>query len=347
MKRVGNKMMVIDTTCRDGMHAVAHQFTPEQIGQLAAALEKSGVNYMEVSHGDGLGGSSINYGYGYATDREWLMAARKELKNTKLAAMFLPGIGTMDDLRMAKECGVEMVRVTVHCTEADITRQHVKLTSDLGMVPFGVLMMTHMVGPEKLLEQAQLFQEYGAQVVYMMDSAGYMMPDDVKARVSYLAEHLEIPVGFHAHANLQMQVPNTLAAIEVGASYTDGTLRGLGAGAGNTPTEILTAVLKRKGIETDIDLHAIEDAAEMLGKMPIYVQPVADKAAITIGYAGVYGSFARHARNAAIRYGVDARDILYECGKRKVVGGQEDIIIEVAVALAAQKKATEQKKEGE
>jgi len=319
------------------MHAVAHQFSIEDISKIAEALEKSGVNYMEVSHGDGLGGSSINYGYGKATDREWLTAAREKLINTKLAAMFLPGIGTMDDLRMARECGVDMVRITVHCTEADITKQHVKLTKDLGMDAMGVLMMTHMVEPEKLLEQARIFEDNGVSAVYMMDSAGYMMPDQVRARVSLLAEKLSIPVGFHAHANLQMQIPNTIAAIESGATFTDGTLRGLGAGAGNTPTEILTAVLQRIGYETDIDLHAIEDAADMLGKMGIYVQPVADKAAITIGYAGVYGSFARHAKRVAAKYGVDERDILYKCGERKVVGGQEDIIIEVAVALAEEK----------
>ena len=334
MKRVGNNIKVIDTTCRDGMHAVAHQFTPEQIGQLAAGLEKAGVDYMEVSHGDGLGGSSINYGFGAASDKEWLTAARMELKNTKLAAMFLPGIGTMDDLRMAKDCGVEMIRVTVHCTEADITKQHVGLIRQLGMTPFGVLMMTHMVEPEKLLEQALLFQDYGAEVVYMMDSAGYLMPEQVKARVSLLAEKLDIPVGFHAHANLQMQLPNTLAALECGASYTDGTLRGLGAGAGNTPTEVLAAVLLRNGYESGLNLHAAEDAAELLAKMDIFVPPCADAAAITIGYAGVYGSFARHAKTAALKYGVDARDILYACGERKVVGGQEDIIIEEAVKLA-------------
>lgn len=257
MKREGSRIAVIDTTCRDGMHAVAHQFTPEQVGQLAATLEKGGVDYMEVSHGDGMGGSSITYGYGRATDQEWLTAARKALKHTKLAAMFLPGIGTMDDLRIAKDCGVDMVRITVHCTEADITKQHVKLTSDLGMTPFGVLMMTHMMEPDKLLEQAKLFQDYGARTVYMMDSAGYLMPDQVRARVTALVEGLDIPVGFHAHANLQMQIPNTLAALECGASFTDGTLRGLGAGAGNTPTEVLAAVLDRAGYDSGLNLHAL------------------------------------------------------------------------------------------
>lgn len=338
MKRIGNKITVIDTTCRDGMHAMAHQFKPDEVARIARALEKAGVNYMEVSHGDGLGGHSINYGYGAATDEEWLTAARKELKNTKLAVLFLPGIGTMDDLRMARDCGVDLCRVTVHCTEADITKQHVKLANDLGMKVFGVLMMIHMVTPEKLLEQAKIFQDYGAEAVYMMDSAGHLLPEGVRSRVAYVAEHLGIPVGFHAHANLDMHIANTIAALEAGATYTDGTLKGLGAGAGNTPTEVLTAVLSMYGYETDIDLHAIEDAADdVLAPIIGNRIPNIDKVALTIGYAGVYGSFALHAKRAAERYNVDARDIMLECGRRKVVGGQEDIIIEVAVELAKKK----------
>jgi 4-hydroxy-2-oxovalerate aldolase len=338
MKRIGNKITIIDSTCRDGMHAMAHQFKVGDVAQIAAALEKAGVNYMEVSHGDGLGGSSINYGYGAATDKEWLMAARKELKRTKLAVLFIPGIGIMDDLRMAQDCGVELCRVTVHCTEADITKQHVKLTKDLGMKAFGVLMMVHMATPEKLLEQGKIFQDYGVEALYMMDSAGHLLPDGVRARVSHLVENLDIPVGFHAHANLDMHIANTIAAIEVGATYTDGTLKGFGAGAGNTPTEVLTAVLDMYGYETDIDLHAIEDAAEdVLSPIIGNRIPTIDKVALTIGYAGVYGSFALHAKRAAARYGVDARDIMIECGRRQVVGGQEDIIIEVAVELARKK----------
>ena len=338
MKRQGNKIIILDTTCRDGMHAMSHQFTAKQVGDIARALEHSGVNYMEVSHGDGLGGHSINYGFGGATDREWLEAARKELKNTKLAVLFIPGIGVMDDLRMAHDCGVEMCRITVHCTEADITRQHVRLTRDLGMDAFGVLMMTHMVTAEKLLEQGKIFQEYDAQAVYMMDSAGHLLPDGVRQRVSLLAEKLDIPVGFHAHANLAMQIPNSIAAIECGATYIDATLKGLGAGAGNTPTEVLAAVLDMYGYETDIGLYPIQDAAEDV-LTPIIGDriPHIDKVALTIGYAGVYGSFALHAKRAAARYNVDARDIMVECGKLKVVGGQEDIIIKVAVELAKKK----------
>jgi 4-hydroxy 2-oxovalerate aldolase len=327
------------------MHAMAHGFTPQNVRDIARGLEAAGVDYMEVSHGDGLAGSSINYGFGAATDKEWLDAAAAELVNTKLCALMLPGIGVMEDLEMAAESGVRMCRITVHCTEADITRQHVRLTKQLGMECFGVLMMTHMVTPEALLTQAKIFEEYGADAVYMMDSAGHLTPDDVRARVSALANGLRIPVGFHAHANLAMHIPNTLAAIEEGASFTDSTLRGLGAGAGNTPTEVLAAVLDMYGYESNVDLYKAMDAAEDI-LMPIIGdarRPGIDNAALIIGYAGVYGSFALHAKRAAAKYGVDARDILLECGKRMAVGGQEDIIIEVAVALAAAAKKEEAK----
>lgn len=337
MFREGNKIRILDVTCRDGMHAVSHQFTPAQVAAIAGALEAAGVDTFEVSHGDGLGGSSINYGFGAATDKEWLQAAKSKLENTKLSVLFLPGVGKMEDLEMAAEAGAKVARITVHCTEADIARQHVKLANDLGMEAIGVLMMTHMLEPDQLLEQAKLFESYGAKGVYMMDSAGHLIPEEVRRRVRPLLEHLEIPVGFHAHANLGLHIANTLAAIDEGVSMTDGCLRGLGAGAGNTPTEVLTAVLDLYGYETGIDLYKIMDAAEDVLAPMLSASPVIDKAALTIGYAGVYGSFSLHAKRAAQKYGVDERDILVECGKRKVVGGQEDIIIEVAVELARQK----------
>ena len=343
MKRSGNKVTILDTTCCDGMHAVSHRFTPEQVALISEGLEKTGVNYMEVSHGYGLGGSSLNFGIGAASDREWLSAARSKLKNTKLACMFFPGIGTMEDLRAARDCGVEMVRIVTHCTEADIAAQHIRLSRELGMKPFGVLMMAHMSEPAKLLEQAKLLEGYGAEAVVLMDSAGALMPSEVKSRVSALTEDLRIPVGFHGHANLQMQIPNALAAIESGATYIDATLRGLGAGAGNAQTEVLAAVLMRNGYRTDLDLRAAEDTAEMLAGFDIFVQPCADKAAITMGYAGVYGTFAKRARDVALRYGVDERDILFACAERKVVGGQEDIMISIAVELA-EKKAQEERR---
>ncbi|MDR1920534.1 MAG: 4-hydroxy-2-oxovalerate aldolase [Candidatus Adiutrix sp.] len=340
MERKGDKITILDATCRDGMHAVAHQFTPEQVGRIAAALEKAGPDYMEVSHGDGLGGSSITYGRGAASDGRWLAAARRELKNTRLSSMLLPGIGTMDDLRLAADEGVEMVRITVHCTEADITAQHIALTRELSMKPIGVLMMTHMVGPEKLLEQGRILADNGAEAVYLMDSAGHLLPDGVRARVSLLAQKLPIEVGFHAHANLDMHIANSIAALEEGASYLDGTLKGLGAGAGNAPIEVLAAVMTMYGYESNLDLYAIEDAADdVLRPMLGANLPNIDKVALTIGYAGVYSSFSLHAKRAAANYGVDARDIMMECGRRKVVGGQEDIIIEVAAQLAEQKKS--------
>lgn len=337
MRRESNKIRILDTTCRDGMHAMTHQFKPEQIAALAEGVEEAGVDIFEVSHGDGLGGSSINYGYGAASDKEWIIAAAKKLKNTKLAVMMLPGIGTLEDLEMAAECGARVCRITTHCTEADITGQHIKLCKELGMETLGVLMMTHMVEPKKLLDQAKLMESYGAEGIYLMDSAGHLLPEGVKRRVSLLLDKLNIPLGFHAHANLGLEIINTITAIKEGVSMVDGTMRGLGAGAGNTPTEVLTAVLNMYGYKTNIDLYKIMDVAEDVLTPMINRQPIKDKAALTIGYAGVYGSFALHAYRAAERYNVDIRDVLLECGRRKLVGGQEDMIIEVAVQLAEQK----------
>ncbi len=341
MFRKGNKIRILDVTCRDGMHAMAHQFTTDQIAAIAKGAEEAGIDTLEVSHGDGLGGSSINYGFGAATDKEWLDAAKSNLKNTKLGVLFLPGVGRMHDLEMAAQAGAKVARITMHCTEANISKQHIQRTRDLNMEAIGVLMMTHMVEPDQLLEQAKMLEDYGAEGVYMMDSAGHLIPEEVRRRVRPLVEKLSIPVGFHAHANLGLHMINTLTAIEEGVSMTDGCLRGLGAGAGNTPTEVLTAVLKMYGYETGIDLYKIMDVAEDILAPMLKSPPVVDKAALTIGYAGVYGSFALHAKRAAKRYGVDERDILIECGKRKVVGGQEDIIIEVAVELAEKQKANQ------
>lgn len=334
MKRPDHFVRILDTTCRDGMHAVRHQFTAEQVAALAAGAESAGVDIFEVSHGDGLGGSSINYGYGAATDEQWLKAAAGQLKNTKLAFLMLPGIGTMQDIDMAAACGASVARITVHCTEANITEQHIRRAQEHNMEIIGVLMMTHMIEPEALLTQAKIFEDYGADIVYCMDSAGHLLPDGVRARVGLLAEKLNIPVGFHAHNNLGLAMCNTMAALDVGASMVDGTLKGLGAGAGNAMTEVIAAVLNRAGYQTNIDLYKIMDVAEnvLAPMLPNY--PTISKAALTIGYAGVYGSFALHAERAAKRYNLDARDILVELGRRKIVGGQEDMIIQVAVELA-------------
>jgi 4-hydroxy 2-oxovalerate aldolase len=250
----------------------------------------------------------------------------------------IPGIGTMDDLKMAAENGVKVCRIATHCTEADIAAQHIKLCKSLGMETFGVLMMIHMVDAGKLLEQAKLMESYGADGIYLMDSSGHLLPEGVKERISPLLDQLSVPLGFHAHANLGLEVANTVQAVKEGVSMVDGTLRGLGAGAGNTPIELLTAVLDLYGYETNINLRRILAVAEDVLAPMLTRQPVKDKAAVTIGYAGVYGSFALHATRAAKRYQVDVADILLECGRRKLVGGQEDMIIEIAVRLAEQGK---------
>ena len=340
MLRKGNFVKTLDTTCRDGMHAIAHQFTADQVGKLAKAAENMGVDYFEVSHGDGLSGSAIIYGLSAEPEEKLLRAASAELVNTKLAALFLPGIGTRSDLEMAVDCGLKMVRIASHCTEASVTPQDMGNAKSLGLEVFGVLMMMHAVTPEQLLEQAMLMESYGADAVYCMDSAGHLLPDGVRSRISLLAEKLNIPVGFHAHNNLSMAVANSLAALEVGASYLDGTLRGLGAGAGNTPIEVLATVLKMSGYESNLDPYRTMDAAEEVLSPMLEKQPTIDSVAITIGTAGVYGSFALHAKRAAERYGVDARDILAELGRMKVVGGQEDKIVEVALKLADAQKAS-------
>ncbi|HWR30555.1 MAG TPA: 4-hydroxy-2-oxovalerate aldolase [Negativicutes bacterium] len=334
MKRANNYVKIIDTTCRDGMHAIAHQFSCEQVGALAEALEDAKVYAMEVAHGDGLGGSSLIYGIGAQTDEQWLRAARSKLRKTKLAILFCTGIGVSDDLRMAVDCGAQIARLATHCTEVNLSHQYVTISKQLGLEVIGVMMMIHSVEPDKLLEQAKLLESYGVDAIYCMDSAGHLLPDGVKARMGLLAEKLMIPVGFHAHANLGMAVANTLAALEVGVSMTDGTLRGLGAGAGNTPTEVIAAVLKMAGYETGIDLYKAMDAAEDVLAPMLSRPPIIDKVALSIGIAGVYASFALHAKRAAERYKIDARDILMELGRRKVVGGQEDMIIEVACELA-------------
>lgn len=319
---------------------MSHQFTTEQVARIAGALDRAGVPIIEISHGDGLAGSSIQYGFSLHTDRELLEAAARVVKHSRLGVLLLPGIGTKEDLRMAADVGVRVARVATHVTEADISEQHIGLAKEMGMTAIGALMMAHMVPPEKVLEQASLMERYGADAVYVMDSAGAMLPADVKARVGLLAANLSIPVGFHAHNNLGLAIANSVAALDAGARFLDGTLRGLGAGAGNAPTEVLVAVLNRLGVQTGVDLFTVMDAAEY------EVQPIMrraqeiDRASLSLGYAGVYSSFLLHAERAAARFGVDARDILIELGRRKVVGGQEDMIVQVAVELATRADAS-------
>jgi 4-hydroxy-2-oxovalerate/4-hydroxy-2-oxohexanoate aldolase len=335
----GRHLHLLDATLRDGSHPMGHSFTREQIAAVAAGLDAAGLEYVEISHGDGLGGSSINYGRSLLGDEEMLAAAAPVMRRSKLTVLLLPGIGTQDDLEMAARHGVKAVRVATHVTEADIAEQHIGLARKLGMEAFGFLMMAHMAPPQQVAEQARLFQGYGADVVYVADSAGTMLPDDVKARVAAVAEAVKVPVGYHAHNNLAMAVANSVAAAEAGASFLDGTCRGLGAGAGNAQIEVLVGVLEKLGYHTGVDFYGLMDVAEGVVEPMMKRPQIVNKAALMMGYAGVYSSFLLFTQRAAQRFGVDARDILLELGKRRMVGGQEDMIIDVAYGLAQARKA--------
>jgi 4-hydroxy-2-oxovalerate aldolase len=332
-------LTLVDSSLRDGMHAVGHQFTPADAASVAASLDAANVPYIEVSHGDGLGGSSFNYGFAAADDGAYLEAVAKVLKNSKLAVLLLPGIGTKTDLQMARDRGAQMVRIATHCTEADISEQHIGLAKSLGMEVVGFLMTAHMTSPDELVTQAKLMESYGADVIYFADSAGSMVPADVTARVELLTREIDRPIGMHAHHNLGMAIANSLAAADAGATYLDGCLLGAGAGAGNAQLEVLTGVLERTGYETGVDLYGTIDAAQ--GKLlPLLRRPqVIDGTSLILGYAGVYSSFLLHAERAAKRYDVDARDLLVELGRRKVVGGQEDMIEAVALEMIAAREA--------
>lgn len=334
-----NKINIIDTTLRDGSHAVSHSFTPEQARRIAAGLDSAGVAIVECSHGDGLSGSSINYGFSKHDEKELLKALIPELKAAKPGVLLLPGIGTIEDLEQVHDLGVQVVRVATHCTEADIGIQHIQYAKSVGMMAVGFLMMCHMVSPEKLLEQAKIFQDAGADYINIADSAGHMLPDDVTARIGYLSEHLDIPVGFHAHANLGMAIANSLAAADAGAKYLDATCRGLGAGAGNAQNEVLAAVLSMRGYDTGMDLFAIQDVAEQIVEPIMHRPQVINTASLSLGYAGVYSSFLLHTMRAAERFDLNPREILLELGRRKMVGGQEDMIVDVAYALSQKKKS--------
>jgi 4-hydroxy-2-oxovalerate/4-hydroxy-2-oxohexanoate aldolase len=295
-----------------------------------------------VTHGDGLGGASINYGFPAHDDQEYLEAVCPRMKRAKISALLLPGIGTVDDLRMAVDAGVGCIRIATHCTEADVSKQHIGQARKLGVDTVGFLMMAHMIEPEALLAQAKLMESYGAQTVYVTDSAGYMLPDDVKARVGLLRQALlpETAVGFHGHHNLSMGIANSLAALEAGASRIDGSCAGLGAGAGNTPLEVFVAVLNRLDVEHGVDLYKISDVAEDL-VVPLMDRPVRiDRDALILGYAGVYSSFLLFAQRAAEKYGLSSRDILLELGRRRTVGGQEDMIEDLALDMVKARRAS-------
>lgn len=341
MNNNGKHITLHDMTLRDGMHPKRHQMTLEQMKSIACGLDAAGVPLIEVTHGDGLGGSSVNYGFPAHSDEEYLSTVIPLMQQARVSALLLPGIGTVDHLKMAHELGVSTIRVATHCTEADVSEQHIGMARKLGLDTVGFLMMAHMASPEKLLEQACLMESYGANCVYVTDSAGYMLPADVQARVGLLRERLrpETEIGFHGHHNMAMGVANSVAAVEAGASRIDAAAAGLGAGAGNTPLEVFVAVCQRMGIETGVDLFRIQDVAEDL-VVPIMDHPIrVDRDALTLGYAGVYSSFLLFAKRAEARYGVSARDLLVELGRRGTVGGQEDMIEDLALTLAKNKEA--------
>ena len=337
----GKKVTLHEMALRDGMHPKQHQITIDQMKSIATALDDAGMPLIEVTHGDGLGGNSVNYGFAAHSDEEYLSAVIPLMKRSKISALLLPGIGTVDHLKMAHDVGVHTIRVATHCTEADVAEQHITLARKLGLDTVGFLMMSHMNDAAGLVKQAKLMEGYGANCVYVTDSAGHMLPQDVKEKLGAVRAALkpETELGFHAHHNLAMGVANSITAIEAGANRVDAASAGLGAGAGNTPMEVLVAVLDLMGVETGVDTFKIQDVAEDL-VVPIMDFPIRiDRDALTLGYAGVYGSFLLFAKRAEKKYGVPAREILVEMGRRGCVGGQEDMIEDTALTLSKQKLA--------
>ncbi len=330
----GRKIIVNDATLRDGMHALAHQYTVEQMVAIAQKLDEAKVDIIEVSHGDGLNGNSFNYGFSAHTEEEYLRAVGAALSHSKLGALLLPGIGTTADIARAKELGVHTIRIATHCTEADVAKQHIEFAREAGLDTVGFLMMSHMISTADLVAQAKLMESYGAETVYVVDSAGALLMDDTRERIDAFKQALGCAVGFHNHNNLGLGVANTVIAIQAGADRVDGSVAGMGAGAGNCALEVLIAVLDRMGIETGIGLYPLIDCADQLVR-PMQKRPVqTDGNALMLGYAGVYSSFLLHTERAAQRYGVDPRDILVELGQRRMVGGQEDMIVDVALSLS-------------
>lgn len=340
MNLQGRKIVLHDMCLRDGMHPKRHQISLEQMVSVATALDAAGVPLIEVTHGDGLGGGSVNYGFPMHTDEEYLTAVVPQMKRAKISVLLLPGIGTADHLRMAKDFGASTIRVATHCTEADVSEQHIALSRKLDLDTVGFLMMAHRQTPEGLAQQAKLMESYGANVVYCTDSAGYMLPDDVTARILAMRSVLrpETQIGFHGHHNLAMGIANSLAAVEAGAVRIDGSAAGLGAGAGNTPLEIFNAVCDRMGIFTGVDMMKLADVAEDLIVPMMDTLVRIDRDSLILGHAGVYSSFLLFAKRAGAKYGVSSAAILAEMGRMKSVGGQEDLIEEVAINLARAKK---------
>ncbi|WP_240417814.1 4-hydroxy-2-oxovalerate aldolase [Paenibacillus periandrae] len=334
MKRNSTESIRITEVClRDGSHAVAHQFTVEQVRAVARTLDDAGMHYIEVSHGDGLGGSTLQYGRSLVDEMKLIETAVEQCKQAQVAVLLIPGIGTVQELKQAHSIGAKLVRVATHVTEANVSAQHLHVARELGMEAIGFLMMAHSAPVEVLVEQAKLMESYGAQAVYVTDSAGAMLPQDVRERVKALRGALSCEIGFHAHNNLSLAVANTLVAIEEGATRIDSSTRCLGAGAGNTQTEALIAVLQRMDMHLGIDLYKMMDLAEDVVAPIMHRVPEINKGSLAMGYAGVYSSFLLHAERAGKRFGVDPRDILMELGRCKAVGGQEDMILDVAASL--------------
>ncbi|WP_418646621.1 4-hydroxy-2-oxovalerate aldolase [Thauera butanivorans] len=332
----GRKVVLHDMCLRDGMHAKREQIGVEQMVKVATALDDAGVPYIQVTHGAGLGGNSLQHGFAPASNEEYIAAVASRMKQAKVSVLLIPGLGTMKELQAAFDAGARSVHVATHCTEADTSPQHIAFARKLGMDTTGFLMMAHLNDPAGIAAQGKLMESYGAHTVYVTDSAGYMLPEDVRARVAALREALDpaTEIGFHGHHNLGMGIANSIAAIEAGATRIDGSVAGLGAGAGNTPLEVFAAVCERMGMETGVDLFKLMDAAEdIIVPMMDHLVRV-DRESLTLGFAGVYSTFLLHARRAAERTGVSARDILVELGRKKMIGGQEDMIMDTAMTMA-------------
>lgn len=333
------EILIVDSTLRDGSHAIKHSFTKNNIRDYARAAEKNNIKILIVGHGNGLGASSLQLGKSLLTDREMLKTAKRELKKTKLGAFLIPGFGTIEyDIKPAIETGIQVMMIASHCTEANITKQHIQYAVANKMETYGVLMMSHMISAPKLLAQALQMQEYGAKGILLMDSAGSYLPAEVTEKVSTLVDGLDIEVGFHAHNNLGMAIANSVSAVQAGATIIDTTSRGFGAGAGNCQMEVLVAVLHKMGYDTGLNLYGLIDTSEqIIAKMMNKPQEISSTTLVS-GLAGIFSGFAPHAEKAAIRFGVDAKDIMMELGRRKIIAGQEDIIVDVAMNLKQKKK---------